>query len=225
MSSTETATDRRRQRRRRRRPGGSETTTDGSLCFSDSEEQSTAGGSYEECRFSEIEGSSSCPNSSSRRECCSMSEEEEEEVDLESGDLELKVHKEEERDCRICHLSMVVDGGGVEEEEELGGGVWIELGCDCKGDLGAAHKHCADTWFKIRGNSTCEICGATAHNVAGESANEANDVNGLQIITMEPMVPSETRSVWHGRRIMNILLACMVLAFVISWLFHFDVLP
>lgn len=72
---------------------------------------------------------------------------------------------------------------------------------------------------------TCEICGATARNAAGESANEASDVNGLQIITMEPLVPSETRSVWHGRRIMNILLACMVLAFVISWLFHFDVLP
>ncbi|GFZ19830.1 RING/FYVE/PHD zinc finger superfamily protein [Actinidia rufa] len=67
-----------------------------------------------------------------------------EDVDLESGELELKLHlAKEERECRICHLNLVRD------EES---GVAIELGCDCKGDLAAAHKQCAETWFKIRGN-------------------------------------------------------------------------
>ncbi|XLU92720.1 hypothetical protein S245_007072 [Arachis hypogaea] len=28
----------------------------------------------------------------------------------------------------------------------------IELGCSCKDDLAAAHKVCAKTWFKIKGN-------------------------------------------------------------------------
>lgn len=48
----------------------------------------------------------------------------------------------EERECRICHLSLMDSCCGVA----------IELKCDCKGDLAAAHQHCADTWFKIRGN-------------------------------------------------------------------------
>lgn len=34
---------------------------------------------------------------------------------------------------------------------------------------------------------------------------------------------AETRSFWHGHRFLNFLLACMVFAFVISWLFHFNV--
>lgn len=67
------------------------------------------------------------------------------ELDLESGRLETKVHLDKvERDCRICHL-------GSEGCREAG--VPIELGCACKGDLGAAHKQCAETWFKIRGNT------------------------------------------------------------------------
>ncbi|XP_012068519.2 uncharacterized protein LOC105631129, partial [Jatropha curcas] len=76
------------------------------------------------------------------------------EVDLESGVLEGKMHlgDKNERDCRICHLGLE----SVEQEN----GVAIELGCSCKGDLGAAHKKCAETWFKIKGNTICEICSA-----------------------------------------------------------------
>ncbi|XP_074308169.1 uncharacterized protein LOC141643045 isoform X2 [Silene latifolia] len=48
------------------------------------------------------------------------------------------------RDCRICYLSF--DGSDLES------GLPIELGCSCKEDLAAAHKHCAEAWFKIRGN-------------------------------------------------------------------------
>ncbi|PQM32810.1 uncharacterized protein Pyn_35515 [Prunus yedoensis var. nudiflora] len=140
------------------------------------------------------------------------------EVDLESGVLELKVvHLSKvERNCRICHLGL--EGGGPD-------GIPIDLGCSCKGDLGAAHKQCAETWFKIKGDTTCEICGSTAFNIATEQTNEANGTTTtLPSVPAAPMILVETRTMWHGRRIMNFLLACMIFAFVISWLFHFKVL-
>lgn len=146
------------------------------------------------------------------------------EVDLEEGALvnEVKVHSDNnvERDCRICHLSM-----DMTNHES---GTPIELGCSCKDDLAAAHKQCAEAWFKIKGNKTCEICGSIARNVAGaieiqmtEQWNEANDASTVP--PTGPSPPSETRSFWQGHRFLNFLLACMVFAFVISWLFHFNV--
>ena len=68
------------------------------------------------------------------------------EVDLEAGGVpERKVHLvKSDRDCRTCHLSF-----NVTNQES---GYSIELGCSCKGDLAAAHKQCAEAWFKIRGN-------------------------------------------------------------------------
>lgn len=166
---------------------------------------------------SEIVGVLEKPRQSSASQCLVDG------VDLESGVLEnnkemhLKVD-ESERDCRICHMSL--DSGNQES------GVCIELGCSCKDDLAAAHKHCAEAWFKIKGNKTCEICGSIARNVAGpnevellEQWNEANDA-----ATASTSVPSsETRSFWQGHRFLNFLLGCMVFAFVISWLFHFNV--
>lgn len=70
------------------------------------------------------------------------------ETDLESGEAKIAVQNSdnekmnEERECRICHMSLLDSCCGVA----------IELKCDCKGDLAAAHQHCADTWFNIRGN-------------------------------------------------------------------------
>lgn len=71
--------------------------------------------------------------------------------DLENGGVsdcsedETKVHLEKvERDCRICHLNL--------ESSNSETGVAIELGCSCKDDLAAAHKNCAEAWFKIKGN-------------------------------------------------------------------------
>ncbi|PRQ59331.1 putative E3 ubiquitin-protein ligase MARCH [Rosa chinensis] len=148
----------------------------------------------------------------------------EEEVDLECGGVpaEVKVHVAKvKRDCRICHLSM--DATNHES------GIPIELGCSCKEDLAAAHKQCAEAWFKIKGNKTCEICGSTARNVSGvneaelaEQWNEANDtaVPPAPVATTQP---AENRNFWQGHRFLNFLLACMVFAFVISWLFHFNV--
>ncbi|TQE05842.1 hypothetical protein C1H46_008525 [Malus baccata] len=44
--------------------------------------------------------------------------------------------------------SMEEGGGGTDPASE----VPIDLGCSCKGDLDAAHKQCAETWFKIKGD-------------------------------------------------------------------------
>lgn len=79
---------------------------------------------------------------SSVSECCVN-------VDLDNVEVsdDMKVHLTKiERDCRICHLSM--DMTNHEHES----GTPIELGCSCKDDLAAAHKHCAEAWFKIKGN-------------------------------------------------------------------------
>ncbi|KAK7245546.1 hypothetical protein RIF29_40393 [Crotalaria pallida] len=43
----------------------------------------------------------------------------------------------------------------------------VQLGCACKDELGIAHIHCAEAWFKLKGNRSCEICGETAKNVSG----------------------------------------------------------
>lgn len=159
----------------------------------------------------EIEGVFSSHRDSSGSDCLS------EEVDLESGVLDMKMRVGKvERDCRICHLGL---------EAGIEAGVPIELGCACKGDLGAAHKQCAETWFKIRGNTTCEICGGTALNVVGEQRNEPSNATAAASSTVAaPVILVETRTIWHGRRIMHFLLSCMVLGFLISWLFHFKIL-
>ncbi|EOA21552.1 hypothetical protein CARUB_v10001959mg [Capsella rubella] len=144
------------------------------------------------------------------------------EVDLELGLPEDVVHlSQSERDCRICHMSL--DAANLES------GVPIELGCSCKADLAAAHKHCAETWFKIKGNKICEVCGSIAGNVVGiveveseECLNEENGVVNPALRTAGPRL-AEARSFWQGHRFLNFLLACMVFAFVISWLFHFNV--
>ncbi|CAL4953647.1 unnamed protein product [Urochloa decumbens] len=139
-------------------------------------------------------------------------------VDLEAGLAEIikASPDKDERNCRICHLGL--DSAAAES------GAGIVLGCSCKDDLSRAHKQCAETWFKIRGNKICEICGSTACNVAGftdmdfiEQWNESSNTTAAQATGTEP------RRFWQGHRFLNFLLACMVFAFVISWLFHFNV--
>ncbi|KAJ0734683.1 putative Zinc finger, RING-CH-type, Zinc finger, RING/FYVE/PHD-type [Helianthus annuus] len=213
--------NRRPPTRRNRRPPHSTTTTDGDGSFglSDSDAPSSSSARVD----SECGSSGIFSYNPSRIESSS------DEIDLESGELEMKVHclVKNEKLCRICHLNFEICGGDTAEDDGGGGGE-IELGCKCKGDLGAAHKQCAETWFKIKGNMTCEICGAIAQNVGGEQNNETSHTTAeTEPTAAGPMVvPTEpARTFWRGRRIMNILLGCMVFAFIISWLFHFNVLP
>ncbi|KAG2332721.1 hypothetical protein Bca52824_003901 [Brassica carinata] len=68
-----------------------------------------------------------------------------------------------QRICRICHF-----GSDQTPDRVSGKSVsvdLIEIGCKCKNELGLAHFHCAEAWFKLRGNSVCEICGSSALNV------------------------------------------------------------
>ena len=117
--------------------------SDGSLCFSDAEEQSwhsPFNSNYGELRCSgasshEIDAVEEPCRDSCISDCSSF------EVDLECGEIKVNLEKTE-KDCRICYLSL----------ESRESGVPIVLGCSCKDDLAAAHKQCAETWFKIRGN-------------------------------------------------------------------------
>uniref|UniRef100_A0A7N0ZZG0 RING-CH-type domain-containing protein n=1 Tax=Kalanchoe fedtschenkoi TaxID=63787 RepID=A0A7N0ZZG0_KALFE len=193
-----------------------------SICFSEgscySTFYSTAGGSYEDIRFTDHEvGDGSGSRRDSSVSDCSVA------IEIHCGDGNVKVHLDEEvggesRECRICHLSLGI-GSNV-----------IELGCDCKNDLAAAHSNCAERWFKIRGNRTCEICNSIAENVNVVSELElmqqstATDASTIVTTSLAPPSPAEsTRSFWQGRRFLNILLACMVFTFIMSRLFHFKV--
>ena len=122
--------------------------SDESLCFSDAEDRSWHSpynshcASFDEFRLSgesdsEIGGVQECCRNSCVSDCSL-------EVDLESGAPEVHVNSvKADKDCRICHLSLE----GTPES-----GIPIDLGCSCKHDLAAAHKQCAETWFKIKGN-------------------------------------------------------------------------
>ncbi|KAI4356552.1 hypothetical protein L6164_000569 [Bauhinia variegata] len=213
----------------RRSVAGSDMSGDGSLCFSDADDgscyshfYSTNGGSYDDYSFSCVSDPEvGCVHDSRRASSvsdCSV------EVEIESGVPEIKVHLAKiERDCRICHLGL--------ESDSQECGVPIELGCSCKDDLAAAHKNCAEAWFKIKGNRTCEICHSVARNVYStteevtENSGDSNNANAAasSFSTSAPASSTETRRFWHGHRFLNFLLACMVFAFVISWLFHFNV--
>lgn len=204
--------------------------SDGSHCSSDAEEQSWqspydsngAASPYAVFRasFASSHETDVAPETC-RNSCFSESSLE---IDLESGAAEIMVNlaKVVEKDCRICHLGLQSSASEY--------GVAIELGCSCKGDLASAHKQCAEKWFKIKGNKICEICGSSAQNVAGvvdiqtehiEEWNETSN-NGNNTGTGAAAV-TENRRFWQGHRFLNFLLACMVFAFVISWLFHFNV--
>lgn len=71
---------------------------------------------------------------------------------------------------------------------------------------------------------TCEVCGSIAKNVVGSGETEPTEHwNEAATASPPPSSSSETHSFWQGRRFLNLLLACLVFAFVVSWLFHFNV--
>ncbi|KAH6762025.1 RING/FYVE/PHD zinc finger superfamily protein [Perilla frutescens var. hirtella] len=206
---------------------------EGSVCFSDADEgscnsqfYSTAdgdGSNYDDYSFAC--GSEILEDEALESRRASSAADPSDFVDLENGGAGQKMAarvSNAERDCRICHLSLVTSSPSS--------GIAIELGCSCKDDLAAAHKHCAETWFKIKGNKTCEICNSVARNVVGpndiEAVQQAIENNAAAMSTPSSApAPStaETRTCLNGHRFLNFLLACMVFAFVISWLFHFNI--
>ncbi|KAK8524543.1 hypothetical protein V6N13_015563 [Hibiscus sabdariffa] len=120
-----------------------------------------------------------------------------------------------ERVCRICHLNLeqsleYIDSTST-AEAAMG---LIQLGCGCKDELGIAHSHCAEAWFKLKGNRICEICGQTAKNIRGIRDNRfLQDWHG-QGSTSDGTTISERRAgCWHGQPFCNFLMACLVRSF------------
>ncbi|CAD5180020.1 unnamed protein product [Musa acuminata subsp. malaccensis] len=123
--------------------------------------------------------------------------------------------REDEKVCRICHLS---PAGGEE-----GSGL-IQLGCGCKGELGVAHRHCAEEWFRLKGNRYCEICGVNAKNIAGEEGSRSMEERHVR---REPSIPhshslesDERGGCWRRQSYCNFLMACFIIASIFLWFFR-----
>ncbi|XP_062231540.1 uncharacterized protein LOC133928992 isoform X2 [Phragmites australis] len=138
--------------------GDEEEDEEASQYFSDAEDRSWPSHSrhnsaaYEDyispcasARASSVDADGEAAGEHCRKSSC-VSEGSLDDVDLEAGLAEIiKTSPEKaEQNCRICHLGL--------ESAAAESGAGITLGCSCKGDLSYAHKQCADTWFKIRGN-------------------------------------------------------------------------
>ncbi|XXG61548.1 hypothetical protein AAC387_Pa05g0131 [Persea americana] len=117
-----------------------------------------------------------------------------------------------EKVCRICHLS---------SDRGLNASDMIQLGCDCKGELGTAHRHCAETWFKLKGNRWCEICGESAKNITGVGDSRFMEMwNNRMVTGIGSSSLSERGRYPRCQPFGNFLLACLVIAFILPWFFR-----
>ncbi|XP_075482284.1 uncharacterized protein LOC142522648 [Primulina tabacum] len=116
-----------------------------------------------------------------------------------------------ERICRICHF-------GDESSSEL-----IELGCECKGELGWSHQQCAEAWFWQKGDRRCEICGTMAENVDNKSAEDASiflmEWNEMRLVAATLDDSDQASSRRCKQYLCRFLAICLVLAFLLPWLF------
>lgn len=129
-----------------------------------------------------------------------------------------------ERVCRICHLAFgqASDATAVENASAASGDL-IQLGCACKDELGIAHVHCAEVWFKLKGNRLCEICGETAKNVSGVASNGfMEEWNDRRFMDNDDNSSRRFGGCWRGQPFCNFLMACLVIAFILPWFFHVD---
>ncbi|XP_008788071.1 E3 ubiquitin-protein ligase MARCHF11-like isoform X1 [Phoenix dactylifera] len=124
---------------------------------------------------------------------------------------------EAEKVCRICHLSP--------DREDLEGSELIQIGCRCKGELGTAHRRCAEAWFKVKGNRCCEICGAYAKNIIGEEDNSFMETwhERRMLGNNSNRSSSESSSCLRGQPFCNFLMACLVIAFILPWFFRVNI--
>ncbi|KAH6773603.1 hypothetical protein C2S52_003500 [Perilla frutescens var. hirtella] len=116
--------------------------------------------------------------------------------------------------CRICHLSAKESGKSTVE--------LMELGCGCKGELGVAHLQCAEAWFRVKGNRLCEICGEAARNMTGVGDNGfMEEWNARRWIDGDNNSTSDgRRRCLQGQPFCNLLMACLVIAFILPWFFR-----
>ncbi|KAI4343031.1 hypothetical protein MLD38_027580 [Melastoma candidum] len=132
---------------------------------------------------------------------------------------------DQEKLCRICHLSSE-QGSGANASKFADDGILagnctaelILLGCECRDDLGMAHRRCAETWFKLRRNRLCEICGKTAENVSGIRDNRfMEEWNNGRVPAGASTGSSEGNGCWNRPPLCNMLMACLVMAFILPW--------
>ncbi|KAK6917705.1 Zinc finger, RING-CH-type [Dillenia turbinata] len=108
--------------------------------------------------------------------------------------------------CRICHLTSDSES------------VLIQLGCKCKSELGVAHTYCAETWFRLKGNRFCEICGETAKNIKGVADNRfMEEWNDSRLTGGSNSTSNRARGCLSGQPFCNFLMACLVMAFFLPW--------
>ncbi|KAK1354634.1 RING-CH-type domain-containing protein [Heracleum sosnowskyi] len=108
-------------------------------------------------------------------------------VEIEYGVDEVRISfGTTERDCRICHLSL--------DEEP---GKPFRIGCSCKNELASAHRLCAETWFRMKGNSICEICNSIAQNIiiigVTESGQQISEANSFSTNAISPVSSNSER--------------------------------
>ncbi|KAK7359202.1 hypothetical protein VNO77_01152 [Canavalia gladiata] len=144
------------------------------------------------------------------------------------GSDEFSGNLEGEMICRICHLasgqSLDVAAVGTENSATTDADL-IQLGCACKDELGIAHSHCAEAWFKLRGNRLCEICGETAKNVSEiTDSGFIEEWNENRFMDSDNTSSSRFGGCWRGQPFCNFLMACLVIAFVLPWFFRVNIL-
>ncbi|RDX86470.1 Pentatricopeptide repeat-containing protein DOT4, chloroplastic, partial [Mucuna pruriens] len=135
-------------------------------------------------------------------------------------------NSEGEKICRICHLAsgQPLDAITVSTSNSATSSDLIQLGCACKDELGIAHVHCAEVWFKLKGNRLCEICGEAAKNVSG-----VTDYGFMEKWNERRFIDDDGNSsrrfggCWRGQPFCNFLMACLIIAFVLPWFFRVNI--
>ncbi|KAJ7968734.1 putative RING/FYVE/PHD zinc finger superfamily protein [Quillaja saponaria] len=128
--------------------------------------------------------------------------------------------------CRICHLDseQLSDTTAVNANTTTSMDL-IQLGCGCKDELGVAHSHCAELWFKLKGNRLCEICGQTARNVTGIGDNRfMEEWNDRRSTSSNNNSSGRGGACWRGQPFCNFLMACLVIEVSTMSSYHHQIL-
>ncbi|XP_021294967.1 uncharacterized protein LOC110424671 [Herrania umbratica] len=146
-------------------------------------------------------------------------------IDIKGTDGGGRQYKESwdgERVCRICHLNTEQSLEPMDGTSSTAATMdLIQLGCWCKDELGIAHSHCAEAWFKLKGNRMCEICGQTAKNITGVRDNRfIEDWHDRGSTSGGGRSSDRGGGCWRGQPFCNFLMACLVIAFVLPWFFR-----
>ncbi|RDX99762.1 hypothetical protein CR513_17141, partial [Mucuna pruriens] len=145
-------------------------------------------------------------------------------IDINRGSCDgFSENMEGEMICRICHLASGQPLEAIDTANSATSNTdLIHLGCSCKDELGIAHSHCAEAWFKLKGNRLCEICGETAKNVSDVTDNGFMEEWNEARFIMDSDNTSSSRfgGCWRGQPFCNFLMACLVIAFVLPWFFR-----